>query len=580
MKRVKKYKSIRRKRILLTMSIIIVVFFASFLLINNVKSKSFKEIFNEVEAKDVSVKADSKQGEDSSNKVEPVSAVNTEPLKEEKPPVVSASCLPSKYNFKWEVLKSKEFLKDFKRNYSISFVSPEEYADIPGVTTFRGNNYRNSPSYGFADIKEEKLEKIWFVKTGYIDIWTGVGWNGQPAIVRWDESLKNKMNFFPAKKVKKDLKEIIYATLDGKIYFLDLDDGKATRPPINVGYPHKGSVAVDPRGYPLLYAGQGIPERGGKKGPIGYRIFSLIDQRLLYFINGYDPDAIRKWGAFDSVPLIDKKTDTFIECGENGLLYTVKLNTDYNSDTGRISVNPEVIKYRYQSPISNKIGTENSPVIYKNYIYFADNSGLLQCVDLNTLKPVWIRDITDDTDGTMVLEAVSESEIWLYTACELDRQGKDGFSYIRKINALTGDLIWEKPVKCSYDPHTNGGALASPVVGKNDISDLIIFNVAKTGKNNNESKLLAIDKKTGKEVWVVDLDYYSWSSPVDVYTKDGKSYLIISDSGGFMRLLEGTTGKQLDSIPMEANIEASPAVYDDIIVVGTRGQKIWGVRIK
>ena len=75
-------------------------------------------------------------------------------------------------------------------------------------------------------------------------------------------------------------------------------------------------------------------------------------------------------------------------------------------------------------------------------------------------------------------------------------------------------------------------------------------------------------------------EFYSWSSPVDVYTKDGKSYIIQCDSGGNMFLIEGSTGKVLDQIPLNANVEGSPAVYDDMIVVGTRGQQIWGIKIK
>jgi outer membrane protein assembly factor BamB len=509
---------------------------------------------------------------------------NSVTAEEVEMPQVLPSCLPENFTgFSWEVIKDGQVLEDFKRNCEITFPNFEEYSTIQGVTCFRGNNYRNSASYGFANVREEKLEKVWFFETGYIDIWTGVGWTGQPAIIKWDEGLRKKMNLFPVKKQKNDLKEVIYATLDGKIYFLDLDDGTPTRNAIDIGYPHKGSVAVDPRGYPLLYAGQGIPEKGGKQGPIGYRIINLINQKIMHFIDGYDKDAFRRWGAFDSGGLIDSKTDTLIECGENGILYTVNLNTKYSPEEGSISIAPEEIKYRYRSPISTKIGVENSPVIYKNYIYFADNSGLLQCIDLNILKPVWLRNVTDDTDSTMVLEEVSSSEVFLYTGCEVDIQGENGFSYIRKINALTGELVWEKAVKCYYDSNTNGGAMASPVIGKYDIENLIIFNIAKTENsenNKNKGKLLALDKKTGKDIWTIDLDYYCWSSPVDIYTKDGKSYLLVCDSGGYMRLLEGTSGKELDRIPLEANIEASPAVYENMIVAGTRGQKIWGIRIK
>lgn len=503
------------------------------------------------------------------------------PQEKTKPSVtIPKEYIPSNHKgFFSEVLVNSVSVKEYKRDYEISFLSSDQYSQLEGITCFRGNNYRDTASYGYADVKLSKLEKVWLAKNGSIDIWTGVGWTGQPAVVKWKDEVRNIMNIVPEKKNKAALKEVIYATLDGKIYFLDLEDGKPTREPINVGSPHKGSVAVDPRGFPLLYAGQGIPDVRGKRIPIGYRIFSLINQKQIYFINGMDKDKLRPWGAFDSGALIDSKTDTFIECGENGILYSGKLNTVFNPNKKTISINPELVKYRYRSPISSKIGTENSPVIYKNYIYFADNSGLFQCVDINTLKTVWIRDVIDDTDSSSVLEE-SEKGVFLYTANEVDHHGKASSSFIKKLNALTGEMVWDKKIPCSYDPHTNGGALASPVLGRFDISDLVIYNIAKTDMKNNGSSLIAFEKDTGNIKWKVNMKYYCWSSPVAVYTKEGKSYLVACDSGGYMTLFEGTTGKKLDSISLEANIEASPAVYDDMIVVGTRGCKIWGIKIK
>jgi len=494
-------------------------------------------------------------------------------------PSPDSSCLPSEFKITWEVIKNGEIVNEYKRDYNINFPYVSEYNALPGITTFRGNNFRNSASYGFADIKEEKLEQVWSLHIGRIDEWSGVGWNGQPSIVKWDEETKSIMNIFPEKKEKEDLKEVIYATLDGKIYFLDIDDGSFTREPINVGYPFKGSVTVDPRGYPLLYAGQGIEKKGGVTGKIGFRIFSLINQEQIFFIDGMDKHAFRRWGAFDSGALIDPTTDTLVECGENGIVYTAKLNTEYDRINGSISINPEIVKYRYKSSISKRLGIENSPVAINNYLYFIDNSGLFQCIDLNTMKPVWARNVNDDTDSSPALEIVSDSQVYIYTANEVDFQGTGGSSYMRKLDALTGKVIWEKSTVCTYSS-TNGGALASPVVGKHDIEDLVIFNIAKTGKGKNTGVLYALDKNTGQEVWTVDLDYYCWSSPVDVYTKEGKSYLVVCDSGGYMRLFEGTTGKELHKIPVRANVEGSPAVYDDMIVVGTRGQEILGVKIK
>lgn len=493
----------------------------------------------------------------------------------EEPVVISTELLPYSFKLKWEVLKDSV---PVNVSNQVSFPSSEDYNLIEGVTTFRGNNYRNSASFGTVEVKEKKLEKKWSIKIGYIDTWTGVGWNGQPVIVKWDDNIRSKMNINSNKKNKAQLKEVIYGTLDGKIYFLDLDDGQYTRNPINIGFPIKGSATVDPRGLPLLYIGQGIEKNGDVTGKIGFRIFSLIDQKLLHFINGLDKDAYRYWGAFDSTPLIDAKNDTMYECGENGILYSVKLNTSFNANEGTIAINPETVKYRYAFPALKRPGMENSVAIYKNFSYFVDNTGYLHCVDLNTLTPVWTRFVTDDTDSTVVLEDTGNNKVFLYTACEVDHQKANGYSYVRKINALNGELIWEQKYQCTYSD-INGGAFATPVLGKKDIDNLVIFSIAKAW-NKDGGKLIAFDKQTGEEIWVINFDRYSWSSPVDVYTKDGKSYLICCDSVGYMYLIEGKTGEILDKIPLGGNVEGSPAIYEDMIVIGTRGQQIFGIQIK
>ena len=70
---------------------------------------------------------------------------------------------------------------------------------------------------------------------------------------------------------------------------------------------------------------------------------------------------------------------------------------------------------------------------------------------------------------------------------------------------------------------------------------------------------------------------YSWSSPVDVYDENGTGYIIHCDTGGNMYLLDGLTGKVLNDIQLNGIIEASPAVYNGKVVIGTRAQKIYGI---
>ena len=76
------------------------------------------------------------------------------------------------------------------------------------------------------------------------------------------------------------------------------------------------------------------------------------------------------------------------------------------------------------------------------------------------------------------------------------------------------------------------------------------------------------------------MEKYSWSSPAVVYTADGTGYILQADSGGNIFLLDGLTGNKLAQIaPTDTNFEASPAVYGQMLILGCRGQKIFGIRL-
>jgi hypothetical protein len=471
----------------------------------------------------------------------------------------------------------KYYTEKFKEEREhISMGSALNYSDLKGITSFRGSNMRDNAAFGESIIKEEKLEILWKKDIGTIDSWTGVGWNGQPSIVQWDEQVINEMNIYEEKKKKNGLIEVIYGALDGYVHFLDLEDGKPTREKLNIGAPIKGSVTVDPRGYPILYVGQGINQNSSKFVDFAYRIFSLTNFKKLYEIKGADSFARRSWGAFDSTALIDKATDQLFICGENGVFYSGKLNTIYKN--GTVAMEPKIDKYRYDATNKNKKGIENSIAIYMNYGYFADNDGLLQCIDLNTLKPVWAAYVNDDTDSTIALER-EEKGLSLYTACEVDLQGNNGLSYVRKLDATSGKVLWEQSYKCAYVEEVNGGVLSSPIIGKKDISNLVIYNIARTPEPGS-SLLIAFDKVSGEEVWRTKLKNYCWSSPIATYSTMGKSYIIQCDSTGKTFLIEGISGKILDTIDLEANVEGSPAAFNNINVVGTRGGRIIGFQVK
>jgi outer membrane protein assembly factor BamB len=480
----------------------------------------------------------------------------------------------------WIYQDGNQLQKSYQPDSTIAFPSPAGFSDVEGVLTFRGNNFRDAPSWGTAAISQKKLEIVWTKDIGAISgtgsYWPGAGWTGQPLLVHWPQQTRQVMGIKEEFK-STNLVEVIYPVFDGNIYFLDLLTGKATRDPIKVGYGFKGTGSVDPRGYPLFYAGQGLNDTNGKIGPFKYRMFDLIQNKEVYGIPGADSVAYRTWGAFDPSAIIDRQTDTLIEPGENGVLYKTKLNTIYDPVAKTITINPSVTKFVYKLSYHTWYGVESSPLMYRNLLYFADNGGTVVCMDINTLEPVWMYNTLGDGNATMVMEETADG-VSLYQGNTVD-QAKHLNCNLRKFDAITGKQVWQYDIPTVYDSNLHGGMLATPLIGKDDISDLVIFNVART-KSWGSGTLVALNKDTGKPVWTRDLTAYSWSSPISIEGDDGKSYGVFCDSAGDMHLFDPRTGKDLDVLSLGKNVEASPSAYDNMIVVASYAQKIFGIKIK
>ncbi len=504
-------------------------------------------------------------------------------------------------DIKWRLFDGKnQVIKDYEPAATVAFGDGATYTKVPGVLTFRGNNYRTAPAYGTADVKDKKLSIEWTQDIGEVrgdgSYWPGAGWTGQPLLVNWPEQTRKAMGFAP-EFADKNLVEVIYPVFEGKIYRLDLETGKQTKPPIDAKCGFKGTGSIDPRGYPLLYAGQGLNDMDDNPDtddcPFQYRIFDLIQNKQLNGWSGQDdPARPRKdWGAFDSSALVNSASDTLIEPAENGLIYKAKLNATFDPEAKTVSVDPEFTKLDYSSPLSITHGIESSAVAYRNLMFASDNDGTLLCWDATSMRVVWARDVGDDSDSTMVVSEEPDG-VFLYHANTLDKRGHSGtdnFTYLRKIDALSGKLVWEHKVPTVASYPNNGGALASVALGTGETSDLVIFDVAKTtepsfclfGKCIGDfgGDMLALDKKTGQVAWTRHLTRYSWSSPVLFQGKDGHSYGVFADAGGLLHLFDPNTGSDYSTLSLGKNIEASPAIYDDMLVVASYDKKIFGVKI-
>jgi len=448
------------------------------------------------------------------------------------------------------------------------------YENTNGIYTFRGNSLRNAPYCGHIEKRPTDIDVEWtfttdvdLTKTDYGTWGGGSGWTGQPLYVEWNDSL---MQLF--KQSSDSLtenfgnKEIIVGSLCGKMYFINYETGKASRKPINVFNPIKGTAMLDPYLNGNLYVGQGVP----KERPFGALVIDLFEHKISHTFP-QDGNAWRNWGAYDASPLV--VGDFLIRIGENGTVYKFK------REKGKITLHSTL---RYRKNGDSAGGMESSMAVYRNYGYTTDNHGNILCINLNNLKPVWYYCNHDDTDASPVIE-IENGTPYLYSGCEMDRQGNEGISYIVKLNALTGELIWEQKINCKKmtiaEKHFDGGMYSTMLSGRGNCSDLIFTNIC-TNNPPSAGNFYAIRKETGEIEYTKKLKHYAWSSPISILNDDGEMFILNCDCIGNVYIIDGKTGDFLITKEIGLNFESSPIIIGDNVVVGSRGSDIYKLKIR
>lgn len=467
------------------------------------------------------------------------------------------------------------------------FGVPSAYTDVDGIVGFRGNNFRDDPTYGAVNTLTGSMEIAWTRQTGTMDsaghTWSGNGWTGQPLMMKWPHEVKQHMNMYDSAKNKDDLVEVIYASMDGYIYFIDLETGEQTRDNMYLGYTFKGAGALDPRGYPIMYVGSGY---NSSEGTSRVFVINLLDCSVMYTFGNDDSFALRNLSFFDSSALVDAETDTLIYPGENGILYLMHLNTNYDAAAGTLSIDPDnIIKWNYWGTRSSDenfwLGMEDSCCIYKGYLFVCDNGGILWCLDLKTLRVVWAQDILDDSNGSPAL-SIENGHLYLYVSTSFHlgwRSESTATVPIWKIDAETGEVVWKTDYTCYSESGVSGGVQSTPAIGRNSLDKYVYVTVAKTGDEYG-GVLTCLNKETGDIVWEHSA-VYTWSSPVCVYDSQGTGTVIYFTFDGKGYMLDGVTGEVKTELQLTTEcVEASPAVYNSRLVVGTRDCEFYGIDLK
>ena len=288
--------------------------------------------------------------------------------------------------------------------------------EVPGLLTFRGNPTRTY--YGRGDVPTEpKVD--WFYPQdggmcssssakGVTKTWCGMGWTGQPAVFERDGRTW-----------------VVFGAYDGAVHFMDGDTGEEILPPFETGDIIKGSVTVDPDGYPIVYSGSRdnyfralAIDRPGQAVELWKLSADAVSPTL--WNNDWDGSAL----------VLD---DYLLEGGENSQFHMVKLNRAYGDD-GLVTVDPKLV---FNTPSwdqqvitdlagnrSKEMSVEGSVAVSGNTVYFANSGGLVSGWDLGPLVEgsgdptrtlrFWNG---DDTDASIVIDA----EGFLYVSAEYER---------------------------------------------------------------------------------------------------------------------------------------------------------------
>ncbi len=426
----------------------------------------------------------------------------------------------------------------------------EPWGTVEGLTMFRGNPTRTFYGAGPVPATPQVLWRypeapMCALSTtgGETKQWCGTGWTGQPVV--WERP--------------DGISEVIFGAFDRAVHFVDAATGNETRPSFPVGDLIKGSVTLDPDGYPLLYF-------GARDGNLRVVALDRAQPTELWSLSASSVEGV--WNDdWDASPvLVD---DILYEGSENGWFFAIELGRNYD-EAGLVTVDPEVriavpgYTDDLISAVGRNVSIESSPALFDERVYFANSGGRVVGLDVSAVRigdaPVvfdyWVG---DDVDASIVVDA----EGMLYVAVELER--------FNARSELVGQLV-------KLDPHATGDPLLWSVAvppartGAGGLWATPALHDGYLYAPTHPGELLVVDSTDGEVVWRDEIGFHAWSSPAIV-----DETLVLSancESGGAIRayhLADPTDPRLLWEVaPFGGCIESTPAVWDGRLFVGSR----------
>ena len=172
----------------------------------------------------------------------------------------------------------------------------------------------------------------------------------------------------------------------------------------------------------------------------------------------------------------------------------------------------ELWKFSYDAPGSIQYpGSRSVPSIDGNRVYSCGPYGDLYCIDINTHKPIWNKNIMKDFGGTKIpVWAISQCPL-IYGNMLIVSYSKDPYAGLVAYNKLTGDIIWKTE---AFGNETYASPSIAKIAGEDHI--VMVFSSTNTFMHRDIStspgRIIGFKPQTGEILW----EYDNWQNMIQV----------------------------------------------------------------
>jgi len=172
----------------------------------------------------------------------------------------------------------------------------------------------------------------------------------------------------------------------------------------------------------------------------------------------------------------------------------------------------ELWSYSYDAPGAVSYpGSRSVPAIDGDRVYSCGSYGDLYCIDVDTHKPIWNKNIMKDFGGTKIpVWAISQCPL-IYGDMLIVSYSQDPNAGLVAYNKLTGDIIWKTEA-------IGNETYASPSVAKIAEEDHIVMVFSSTNTfmhrdvNRTLGRIMGLKPQTGEILW----EYNNWENMIQV----------------------------------------------------------------